>query len=151
MPQLISNDIASKRAAGCISGPFTIEEAQIIFASHFHTSPLGLVENDLGSRKWWMICHLSKQDDCGESTNDWLDSDDFPMKYYPASQTADYVSLILLPGFAYNVGKFLSAWITLQCRRFLLLGFPCEHGRFLFHWISLPMHAGCSRTSDFPA
>ena len=32
-----------------------------------------------------------------------------------------------------------------------MLGFPCECGRFLFHWISLPVHAGCSRTSDFPA
>ena len=95
LPEVISNEIAAKLSTGRISGPFTPEEAHFIFDGHFHTSPLGLVEKVLelpGDEKWRMICHLSKTDTEGTSTNGWLSSDDFPTRYYSASMTADFVS-----------------------------------------------------------
>jgi len=96
MPQLIFDNIEAEIATGWVSGPYTVADAHIIFAGHFHTSPLGLVEKAPGSNKWQMIQHLSKQDIFSDSTNSWLDLDDFPTKYYSASETAEYVSLFLL-------------------------------------------------------
>ena len=79
-----------------ISGPFTLKEAHIIFNGNFHTSPLGLIKKVPGDGKWQMICHLSKEDTNGDSTNSWINATDFPMSYYAAMQTADFVSVFLL-------------------------------------------------------
>ena len=75
-----------------MSGLFTVEEATKIFGGHFHTSPVGLVEKYPGDGKWHMIRHLSKCDEHGHSTNDWIDSADFPTTYYSATTVASYVS-----------------------------------------------------------
>ena len=75
-----------------MSGPFTVEEATKIFGGHFRTSPVGLVEKYPGDGKWRMIWHLSKRDEHGHSTNDWVDSADFPTTYYSATTVASYVS-----------------------------------------------------------
>ena len=42
-----------------------------------------------------MIRHLSKQDEQGFSTNDWIDSVDFPTSFYSAMTVASYVSQTL--------------------------------------------------------
>ena len=46
-----------------------------------------------GSTALRMICHFSKEDHLGQSMNSWLDSDDFLVFWFTASQTADFVSL----------------------------------------------------------
>jgi len=74
-----------------MSRPFSISEVTFIFNSHFHTSPLGLIEKEPGSGKWWTICHLSKEDVARNPTNGWLNADDFPTKYYLVNMMADYV------------------------------------------------------------
>ena len=96
MPQLIFDDIEVEIAMGRVSGLYTVVDTHIIFTGNFCTSPLGLIEKTPGSNKWQMIQHLSKQDIFSDSTNSWLDLDDFPTKYYSASETAEYVSLFLL-------------------------------------------------------
>ena len=119
LPEVISNEIAAELCAGHISGPFTVEEAHIIFDGHFHTSPLGLIEKVPGDRKWRMIWHLSKMDAEGESTNGWLSSDDFPTHYYSASMMADFVSanpfLLLHPFWIYQNPCSLQCDATLPC------------------------------------
>src|SRR5882724_4185759 len=39
-----------------------------------------------------MIRHFSKEDHLGQSTTGWLDSDDFPVRWFTASQTADFIA-----------------------------------------------------------
>ena len=91
LPHIIDNKITVKLSAGRMSGPFSLDQASTIFEGHFCTSPLGLVEKTPGSGKWLTICHLSKEDADGKSTNGWLNSSDFPTKYYSASMMADFV------------------------------------------------------------
>jgi len=43
-PEYITNLITAEVAAGHMDGPFTIEQAHIIYGGHFRTCPLGLVE-----------------------------------------------------------------------------------------------------------
>jgi len=43
-----------------MSGPFTTEQASIIFGGPFHSSSVGLVEKVPGYGVWRMIQHLSK-------------------------------------------------------------------------------------------
>jgi len=62
-------------------GPCSISKVTLIFDSHFHTSPLGLVEKEPRSGKWWTIRHLSKEDAASDSMNGWLNADNFPTKY----------------------------------------------------------------------
>ena len=62
-----------------------------IYGGHFRTCPLGLVEKP-GSVDLRMIRRSSKEDQFGNSTNEWLDSDDFPTRWFAVSQTADFVS-----------------------------------------------------------
>src|SRR5882724_7645195 len=52
-----------------MSGPFTLEQASVIFGGPFCSSPVGLVEKVSGYSQWRMIRHLSKQDDEGQSMN----------------------------------------------------------------------------------
>ena len=80
-----------------MSGPFTMVEASIIFDSHFHSSPVGLVEKIPGNGIWCMIHHLSKCDENVQSTNGWIDSDDFPTTYFAASWVCQFVSSSLWP------------------------------------------------------
>ena len=74
-----------------MSGPFLVEEAHVIFNGHFRTSPVGLVEKVLGDGNWRMIRHLSKTDHLGFSTNDALDSHDFPTLFFSAAHVAELV------------------------------------------------------------
>ena len=83
-----------------MDGPYTIEEAHIVFGSHFWTCPLGLVEKP-GSSALRMIRHFSKTDQFGDSTNSWVNSDDFPTRWFSAAQTADFVCFVH-PNFALN-------------------------------------------------
>ena len=77
---------------GRMDGPFTIDEAHSIFASHFRTAPLGFVEKP-GSSALRLIRHHSKLDSFSTSTNGWLDSSISPTKFYSAADAADYVSV----------------------------------------------------------
>jgi len=45
-----------------------------------------------GDGNWNMIRHLSKLDSNGNSTNDWMDLDDFPTTYFTSSWDAQFVS-----------------------------------------------------------
>ena len=94
LPHIIDEEICSEIAANRLSGPFSVSQARIIFDGHFCTSPLGLVEKTPGSGKWCTIHHLSKEDEYGNLTNGWLNVEDFPMKYYLANMTADFMSLM---------------------------------------------------------
>src|SRR5882724_13262766 len=58
---------------------------------HFKTCPLGLVDKP-GSLDLWMICHFSKDDQFGHSTNSWIDSNDFLMHWFTAATIANFVS-----------------------------------------------------------
>jgi len=91
LPHIVDDEIAAEVSAKRMSSPFSISEATTIFNGHFRTSPLGLVDKEPGSGKWRTIRHFSKEDAAGNSTNSWLNADDFPTKYYLASTTADYV------------------------------------------------------------
>ena len=91
-PMLIDQELQTEVSAGRMSGPFTIPQASIIFGGPFRSSPVGLVEKIPGDGTWHMIRHLSKCDDDGQSTNDWVDSDDFPTNYFAASWVCQFVS-----------------------------------------------------------
>jgi len=67
LPHIIDEKITSKLWAARMSGPFSVTQAKTIFNSHFHMSPLGLIEKVPGSGKWLTICHLSKKDAAGKS------------------------------------------------------------------------------------
>ena len=43
-----------------------------------------------------MIRHFSKLDQYGDSTNGWVDLDDFPTRWFSASQLANFVSVHLI-------------------------------------------------------
>jgi len=79
-----------------MSGPFTVSEATEIFGGFFHCSPVGLVEKIPGDGNWRMIRHLSKQDNDRNSTNNWLDSDDFPTTYFTSTWVAQFVGFLSL-------------------------------------------------------
>ena len=52
LPDIIENEQLNETASGCMSGPFSVEEAHIIFNGHFRTSPVGLVEKVQGDGNW---------------------------------------------------------------------------------------------------
>jgi len=79
-------------AAGCMEGPFTNQEAQFIYGGHFWTCPLGLVKKP-SLEELGMISHFSKEDQFGQSTNSWVDLDNFPTWWFTAAKTADFVSV----------------------------------------------------------
>jgi len=91
-PELIDAELLAEVAANRMSGPFTLLEASSIFLGPFRSSPVGLVEKIPGNGIWRMIRHLSKCDEDGNSTNGWLESDDFPTTYFAASWVCQYVS-----------------------------------------------------------
>jgi len=75
-----------------MDSPFSIEQPHDIYSCHFRTCLLGLVKKP-SSTALRMIHHFSKEDHLGQSTNGWLDSDDFLTLWFTALQTADFVSL----------------------------------------------------------
>jgi len=91
-PELIDLEIASEVLASRISGPFSPSDAEKIFGSFFRSSPVGPIEKIQGDNVWRIIHHLLKRDVEGHSTNEWLDSDDFPTTYFTASWVAQFVS-----------------------------------------------------------
>ena len=91
-PEYISSLITEEIAAGRMDGPFTIDEAHIIYNGHFQMCPLGLVEKP-GSSALHMIRHFSKLDQYSDSMNGWVDSDDFPTCWFSVSQLANFVSV----------------------------------------------------------
>ena len=76
-PMYIDCELKTEVNTSCMYGPFSIEDAHLIFRGHLRTSPLGLVENPGKPGAFRLIRHLSKCDHNGETTNGWLDSDDF--------------------------------------------------------------------------
>ena len=56
-PNYIMNLIAEEVAVGRMDGPYSVEEAHVIYGGHFHMCPLGLVEKP-GSADLRMICHF---------------------------------------------------------------------------------------------
>ena len=91
-PDIIWDELREETTACHMSGPFTTEEARVIFDRHFRASPVGLVEKVPGDGKWRMIRHLSKTDCEGFSMNLSLDSHDFPTTYYSMADVAAWVS-----------------------------------------------------------
>jgi hypothetical protein len=91
LPDIIENELLNETASGRMTGPFSVEEAHIIFNGHFRTSPVGLVEKVPGDGNWQMIRHLSKMDHLGFSTNDALDLHDFPTLLFSAAHVAELV------------------------------------------------------------
>ena len=124
-PDYISNLIAEEVLAGCMDGPFSIEEAHIIYGGHFRTCPLGLVEKP-GSVDFRMIRHFSKEDLFGRSTNSWLDLDEFPTHWFTACQTAEFVSNIFLlefpPDISFSATLFFKQCVSIILLLFLLNG-----------------------------
>ena len=96
-----------------MDGPYTIEQAHVIYGGHFCTCPLGLVEK-LGSSALRMIHHFSKEDQFGDSTNSWVDSVDFLTRWFTAMQTADFMSLDLtyFPKFPFSMCLFFTQHIS---------------------------------------
>ena len=52
LPDIIENELLNKTSSGCMSGPFSVEEAHVIYNGHFHTSPVGLVKKVPGDGNW---------------------------------------------------------------------------------------------------
>jgi len=69
--QYITYSIMTEVAAGCMDGPFTIDQVHTIYGSHFRMCPLGLIEKH-GSMALCMICHFLKEDHLGISMNSWV-------------------------------------------------------------------------------
>jgi len=91
-PDLIDAELLDEVAANHMS-LFTLLEASSIFAGPFHSSPVGLVKKISGDGVWRMIRHLSKCNEDGNSTNGWLDSNEFPTTYFATSWVCQYVIL----------------------------------------------------------
>jgi len=85
LPYIIDQELLDEVSAWHMSGPFTLEQASIIFGAPFCSSPMGLVKKVPGDGQWRMIRPLLKQDNEGQSTNGWVDSDEFPAIYFTAS------------------------------------------------------------------
>ena len=93
LPHVIEKELLNEISSGCMSGPFSVDEVHIIFNGHFQTSPVGLVKKTPGDGIWWMIRHLSKTDHRGFSTNDTLDSNDFPTLFFSTVHVANLICL----------------------------------------------------------
>lgn len=84
---LILDELKAER----ISGPYTFDEAHVLFRGHFRTVLLGFIERPPGCGKWRMIRNLSARDHLGVSTNDWLDAKDHSIRWHTCTVFADMV------------------------------------------------------------
>ena len=91
MDEFMATEVTSR----WIYGPFMVPQVHTIFGSHFCTVPLGLIEK-LGSTALWLIHHHSKEDHLSESTNGWINTSVNAMKYFSATDMADFVCLIFV-------------------------------------------------------
>ena len=112
------------------------------FNGHFRTSPVGLVEKVPGDGNWQMIRHLSKTDHLGFSTNDALDSHDFPTLFFSAAHVAELVCVspitVLLCPFSCLAATCKNRWPLVR-----------SFGRLLHHlttcrWPLAVLLASCS-------
>ena len=94
-PEFIHQELHAERQAGRMAGPFTKDEAHVVFRGHFRTAPLGLIKKPYKDKpsSWRLIRHLSKKDKNGQSTNSWINSDQWQTKWGTAAMVADFVSL----------------------------------------------------------
>jgi hypothetical protein len=90
--QLVSDYLSNEVRLGHMSGPYSRVEVENILRSPFRSSPLTIVEKPGGFR---IVHNSSAKDRYGVSTNDQINSDDFPMKWGSASTFAQIVSLSL--------------------------------------------------------
>src|SRR6266481_2693618 len=97
-----------------MDGPYSIEQAHIVFGGHFRTCPLGLVEKP-GSTALCMIHHFLKDDQFGQSTNSWVNSDDFPTRWFMVSQMADFVSCLFMSIFIATLSIPFNHVLTFTC------------------------------------
>jgi len=91
-PKLIDQELLAEVSTNCMSGPFTLKEA-LIFGGSFCSSPVSLMEKVSGDGNWQIIRHLCEHDSKGHSTNDWLDSDEFPTSYFMALWVSQFVHM----------------------------------------------------------
>ena len=122
-PSYISNIITGEVATGGMDGPYTIEQAHVIYQGHFHMCPLGLVEKP-GSTALHMIHHFLKEAQFGDSKNSWVDSINFLTCWFTAAQAADFVSfdLVYFPRSHLYLCPFFMAHFSLYYFIFSSLG-----------------------------
>jgi hypothetical protein len=89
-----------------MSGPVSFEEALEFFNGPFHTASIGLIEKPPDSGKWRMIRNFSATDEFRVSTNNWLDSDDFPIMWHSCSVIADFVHSFIISLFVIHCLSF---------------------------------------------
>lgn len=90
----IEDYLDDELAAGRMSGPFTQEEAKKILG-HFQSSPLtvSIQPQGPGEPDKLRLCrNLSKSSKLHLSTNDYIDTDDFPTRFGSAAEVAEIIS-----------------------------------------------------------
>ncbi|KAF8503143.1 hypothetical protein JB92DRAFT_3123482 [Gautieria morchelliformis] len=158
-PQFVSDDMASKLAAGRLSSLFTVSKAHTIFGGHFRTSTLGLVpKHGKDPNTLQLIRHLSKKDSQGYSTNDWLDSDDFPMKWALSAHLATAggiqgsVADMAITIFTFHGVDYIIKWVDdFAFLRILICTITSPSGipEYLYH-VNLNTILNISTPSGFP-
>ena len=113
-PDVIDQELVDEVMAGHMLGPFTLSQVMEIFGSFFCCPLVGLVEKIAGDSNWQMICHLSKRVKDSNSTNDWINSDDFPTTYFMASWVTQFVSNFLTP-FSPSLCSLLPCFQSMAC------------------------------------
>lgn len=89
---IIQTKIDAEVALSCMSGPFSVADAELFCGGPIRTSPLGLVPKPGAiANAWRMIQNLSFRGSPGFSVNDLIDSDDFPTRWGSAQELADWV------------------------------------------------------------
>jgi len=73
-----------------------VTQATCIFDGFFRSSPVGLVEKVPGEGMWRIFRHTFKNNDIGQSTSSWIDSDKFPTTHFTTSWVAHFMSHFLL-------------------------------------------------------
>jgi len=98
-PKIIDLELLNNFSADQMSGPLSTAKASAIFNSFFAPHLLAFLKKIPGDGIWCMIRQLSKQDDDGQSTNDWVDSEKLQSTYFTASSFALHceLSCFILP------------------------------------------------------
>jgi len=97
-PSYMDSFLADEVTSGCMDGPYSIETAHCIFNGHFQTVPLGFVEQ-AGLSALCLICHQSKEDHLGLSTNGWINTSSGTTKLYSTVQATEFVIIATLINF----------------------------------------------------